>query len=105
MALRHGNAVTLGEELQRLGEGEVLDLLNELEDIAGSIAAEAFVILQDAMNAERWCLLGMKRTKAHVALAGPLALQADVLANHVHDVELILQLVGETHSVLDGRCS
>src|SRR5205085_5116827 len=47
------DAVALGEQLERALEVDVLDVLDEREDVAGGVAAEAVVDLLLGVDAER----------------------------------------------------
>ena len=39
----------------------------------------------------------MKRAQSHVTLSRALLLQPDVVADHVHNIELVLELFREIH--------
>jgi len=50
--LRHGDAVALRQKLERFRKGETLTLLDEFENIAFSVTAEAFVKTERAIHVE-----------------------------------------------------
>jgi hypothetical protein len=97
LPFRHCNSITFRQQLERLRKCEALDLLHEGKNIARRIAAETLVILQRAMHAEGRRLLGMKRAQSHVPRSGALLLQPHVVADYIHNVELILKLFREVH--------
>ena len=75
----------LGRELlDRLGEGEVVDLLDEAEDVAALAAAEAVPHAPAGRHVEARAALVMERAQS---LERPAArrLQGDVLAHHLVD--------------------
>ncbi len=72
------------------GEGDVLDLLHEAEDIARNSAAEAVKELVGGVDRERRRLFLVKRAQPLVILRAGLA-QLHVLADDADDVGLLLE--------------
>jgi hypothetical protein len=97
LPFRHCNSITFRQQFERLRKRQALDLLHEGKNIACRIAAETLVILQCAMYAEGRRFLGVKRAQSHVPGSGALLLQPHVVADHIHNVELILKLFREIH--------
>ena len=100
--LRHGDAELLGDHAHGFGEGDVLDLLDEGENIASGVAAEAVKELVAGVNRERRSLFLVKRTKPGVVLRAGLA-QLDVLAHDADDVGLLLDGGGEVAGLGHGH--
>ncbi len=100
--LRNGDAVTLGDHLQRVEEPDVLDLHNELKDVAAGAAAETLVKLMSAMDGKRRRFFVVKRAEADVARTGARLLQRKVLANRLDDVHRRFYLFDEVHLAI--RC-
>ena len=78
------DAGTLREALDRLGEAQVLVLLDELEDPAACPAAEAVEHLTAGRHAEARALLLVERAQGREVAPGTLERQ--VRPHHVHDV-------------------
>ena len=91
---RHRDAELLGHHAHGLGEGDVLDLLHEAEDIASGIAAEAVEELVAGVHRKRRRLFLVEGTQPLVILRAALA-QLDVLADDADDVGLLLDGAGE----------
>src|SRR5690606_17072683 len=72
------------EPLHRLGEGQVLDLLDEPDDVAARLAAEAEVQPARGRPVERRRLLVMERAEA-LEVAPARVAELEVLADHVGD--------------------
>ena len=69
LALRHRDAVALGQQLERLKEADALDFHDELEDVAAHAAAEALVELVARVDGERRRLFGVERAQARCSAA------------------------------------
>ena len=69
VALWHFHARPLGEELHRLGEGQVFHLHNEVDDPAALMAAEAVINLLARIDGERGRLFIVERTQAKLIAA------------------------------------
>ncbi len=94
LALGQRNAALLRHNPHRLGEADVLDLGHKAEHVARSLAAEAVVELAHRMNGERRRLFLVEGAEAGVVLRPRLA-QADVALDHLDDVGLLLDGLGE----------
>ena len=87
--LRQRDLQLLGDQPDGFREGDVLDLLHEVEDVARCPAAEAVEELPRGVHRERRRLFLMKRAQALEVLRAALA-QLDVLAHNADDVSLLL---------------
>ena len=96
--LGSGDAELLGDGADGLGEGDVFDLLDEAEDVAGDSAAEAVEVLAAGVDGKRWSFFAMKGAEAGVVLGAGFA-QLDVFADDADDVGLLLDGVGEVSGV------
>ena len=106
--LRQRHAHLLRDCAYRLGEGNILNLLDEAEHIALLATAKAIKILASGMYAERWCLLFVKGAQTGIVLRARF-LQADIIADHADDVRLLLQRLreigGHCHGFVQGTSS
>ena len=93
-----GDAELLGYGADSLRKGDVLNLLDESEDVAGDSAAEAVEELASGVDGKRRRLFAMERTKSRVVLRASFA-QFDVFANDANDVSLLLDGVCEVSGV------
>ena len=91
--LRDGDAELLREHAHGVLEADLLVKLEELEDVAADVAAEAVKEPFSGFDVERRRLLGVERTQALVGRAR--ALQRHVLLDDLHDVRLQAQVVDE----------
>ena len=89
----------LGQHLQRFIEAEALDLLDELDDVAGVAAPETLVRLDVRVDRKRGRLFVVEWAEALVPVPGRLA-QAYVLADDPDNVDRRFQLL--TNSMRDG---
>ncbi len=87
LALGHGDAVALGEQLEGFEEADALDFHDELQDVAADVAAETFVALDGGVDVERRRLFGVEGAEAEVAAGGAAALEAHVFADGLNDVD------------------
>src|SRR5690606_16343492 len=78
------DAVAFGQELDRLGEADALGLLDEIEQVAARLAAEAVVKLVRRVDRERGCALVVEG--AGPGPAGTLPPQIGARADHFDDV-------------------
>ena len=92
--LGHRDAELLGHHAHGFGEGDVLDLLHEAEDIASGIAAEAVKELVAGVHRERRGLFLMEGAQPGLVLRAGFA-QLDVLAHNADDVGLLLDGAGK----------
>jgi len=92
--LRQRDPDLLRDRPHRLGEGDVLDLLNKLENVSLFAAAKTVVILLGRVHRERRCLLFMEWAETGVILSAGL-LQRDIVAYNADDVRLQLQVLRE----------
>lgn len=101
-AFGEGDARFLRDGANRLGETDVLDFLDEGEDVAVLVAAEAIEELAAGVNAEGRSLLFMEGAEAGVVLGASFA-ESDVVANDLDDVGLLFDGLGEVvgHGVPD----
>src|SRR5689334_20319604 len=76
------------ERLERLGEWHGVALHHEAEDVAAESAAKAMPGLAGGRDDERRCLLAVER--AEPLVGGPRLLEADRLADHIDDGQLVL---------------
>ena len=87
----------LGEAGERLDEGDVLVVLDEAEDVAALVAAEAMEDLLRGVHVEARRLLLMERAERDEVGAG--ALERQVSADDIDDVargaDLFAEVVGE----------
>src|SRR6202007_3164257 len=75
-------------------EGDVLNFLDKLENIAGLVAAEAVIELLDSVHGKRCCFLAVKRTRPRIVLR-PSLLQLHVVADDADDIRLLLERLFE----------
>src|ERR1700722_5200887 len=87
LALRHGDAVAFGHQLEGFKETDAFDFHDKLEQIATDVAAEAPVKLMAGMHGEERGLLSMKGAKAGVAWRAAGFLQAHVFTDDFDDVD------------------
>ena len=80
------------------GKGDVLDLLDEGEDVAGDSAAEAVEELAAGVDGKRRRFFAVEGAESGVVLRPRLA-QLDVFADDADDVGLLLDGVGEVSGV------
>ncbi len=84
----------LGYGAHGFGEADVFHLLDEGEDVAGLVAAEAVVELAAGVDGEGGGLFFVEGAEAGVVLRAGFA-QPDVVADDVDDVGLLLDGLGE----------
>ena len=106
VVLRHRQVGPLGQKPHGLGERQVLDLHDEVDDAAALLAAEAVVDLLVRRHGEGGGLFVVEGAQAKQVAA--LALQGDIAGHHVHDVaagdELVQKaLVKHEAYLLSGR--
>ena len=94
LALGQGDADLLRDDADGLREGDVLDFADEAEDVARSLAAEAVVELAHGVDGEGRRFFLVEGAEAGVVLRAGLA-QADVALDHLDDVGLLLDGLGE----------
>src|ERR1700678_4030869 len=87
LALRHGDAVAFGHQLEGFKETDAFNFHDELEQIATDVAAEAPVKLVAGMHGERRRLLSMKGAQAGVARRAAGFLQAHIFTDDFDDVD------------------
>ena len=92
----HGDALPVGQGLQRFVERQPLQFHQEVEYVAALPAAETLVNLQASVNGERGRLLRVERAQTDEPLRA-LLLQAHELADRIYDVNRTLDLPGEVH--------
>ena len=63
------DAGTAREHARGLGEGQILELLHELDDVAARTAAEAFETAAVGMDVKRGRLLPVEMAEAHETVA------------------------------------
>ena len=97
-ALGSGDAELLGDGADGFGKGDVLDLLDKAEDVAGDSAAEAVEELARGVDGERRRLFAVEGAQAGVVLRAGFA-QLDVVADDADDIGLLLDGVGEISGV------
>src|SRR4051794_26107705 len=90
--LGHGHAELLRNQTNRLAKGDVLNLLDELEHVAGFTTAKAVIELAGSVNGKRWRLFLVEGTDSLIVLCPRLA-QRYVLAHDANDVSLRAQLL------------
>src|SRR5215469_9830321 len=95
---RHGDAELLSHDMHGFGEGDVLNLLDESEDIASSVAAEAVKELVAGVDGERRRLFLVERAESQVILGAAFA-QLDVVAHDPDDIGLLLDNGGKIAGV------
>jgi hypothetical protein len=86
LVLDHVDAGALGERTYGLYEVEPLRLLDELEDVARSMATEAMIEAALGVDVKARRFLFVKRTQTREAAAAPL--QLDRLADQLDDLRL-----------------
>ena len=94
LAFGQGNAAFACDDPHGFWEGDVFDLGDEAEDVARGLAAEAVVELADGVDGEGGGFFLVERAEALVVLRSGLA-QADVALDHLDDVGLLLDGLGE----------
>ena len=94
LAFGEGNADLLSNDADGFGEADVLDFGDEAEDVARGLAAEAVVELADGVDGEGGRLFLVEGAETGVVLRAGLA-QADVSLDHLYDVGLLLDGLGE----------
>ncbi len=94
LPLWQGNADLLRHNADRLREAHILDFANEAEDVPGGLAAEAMIELAHRVNGEGRRLFLVEWAKTRVVLRTGFA-QADVAFDHLDDVGLLLDGLGE----------
>ena len=88
--LGHRNLQLVRDQPDGFGEGDVLDLLHEAEDVAGRAAAEAMKELPRSVYRHRGRFFLMEWAEPDEVLRTRLA-QGDVLAHNADDVSLLLE--------------
>src|SRR5581483_8464117 len=84
------HAELLGNSAHRLGEGDVLNLLHEAEDVAGGAAAKAVIELARGMHRERRRFFAMEWAKTGEVLSAG-ALELYVISDDANNVRLLLE--------------
>ena len=92
------NAELLRDHADGFREGDVFDLLDEAEDVAGDAASEAVIELARGVDGKRRRLLAVEGAEAGIVLRAGL-LQLDVVADDADDVRLLLDRVREIAGV------
>ena len=102
-ALGHRNAVVLGNLFQGFEKRDPFDLFEKPEYVAALAASETLVKLARLVHRERRRFFLVKRTQPDVPSGGAHALQADVLADGLDDVDLALYLILKIHYRFKAR--
>ena len=87
----NGHMKLLGQALRRLMKGEMLHLLNELDDIATRFAAEAEIQVLFRVHGEGRRFFMVERAQAPIA--GTVFFQGDVCGDDLNDVGPAVQLI------------
>src|SRR5437868_496068 len=95
------NAHFLRDCPDRLGECNVLDLLNKTEDISRNSAAKAVIELPRGVDRERWRLFFVEGAESRKVLCARF-LQRDIVADNADNVRLLLQGLREIRG--EGHC-
>ncbi len=95
------NSQLLRQQPDRFREGDVFDFLDEVEDVAFFVAAEAVVELLGGVHGKRRRFFPVKGTQAGVILSPGFA-ELDVVADNADDIRLLLYGVREIAGVRHG---
>ncbi len=94
LPLGQRNPALARDDPHRLGKADVLDLRHKRKNVTRSLAAKAVVELPHRMDGERRRLLLVEGAEACIVLRPRLA-QPDVALDHLNDVGLLLDGLGE----------
>ena len=97
-ALGEGDAAFAGDDADGFGEADVFNFADEAEDVARDSAAETVVELADGVDGEGGGFFFVEGAEAGVVLRAGFA-QADVSLDHLDDVGLLLDGLGEVGHV------
>ena len=95
--LGHGDAVAFGEALEGFEERDAFEFLDEADDVALGLAAEAVIELLGGVDGKRRGFFLMKRAETLIAVGACLA-EADFFADDADDVDARFQFLDEVHS-------
>jgi hypothetical protein len=93
LGLRQRDAEASRQLPHGIGEADLVEELDELEDIAAHAAPEAVEETLVGVDVERWSLLAVKRAETFPRRAG--LLEGDAVLHDLQDVRLHFQVVDE----------